>query len=242
MLEIVICDSDDTFTELLMAKLKNFYDDRDCGTEIRVFSDEHGFMDALEDERPMDLLFLNTKLGAVSGFTMADLLRLSPKKKQCELIFISEDGKDVFETFFYRPAWCLRKQFWDEELDKALKQMWKLDHRERSILVREGRSVCYVHVDNILYLASDGHYVCIQCLDQSYRVRDSMAHFEKILDGQYFVHPSQKYLINCAHIERVSDKVVMKDGRGIDCSRGKKSEVRRIFNRYMKEMEHCLSL
>lgn len=239
VLEIVICDTDKDFSGVLSEMLKTFYESRGCRTEIRLFSDGNIFADTLIDGEPIDILFLNTKLGNISGFAVAELVRLS-EKKQCKIIFLCENGEDVFQTFFYQPTWCVRKQFLGEELEKALKQMWKFDHRERSMLVHEGRSVCYVRIDKILYLVSDGHYVCIKCFEQNYRVRSSMSYFEKILENNYFVHPSKKYLINCAHVESLSDKVVMKDGSVIECSRGKKSEVKRILERYMNEMEHCL--
>lgn len=239
MLEIVICDTDEGFSHELRTALENFYGSRDCATEISSFSDENLFVDTLSDCKPIDMLFLSTKLGNISGYAVAELVRLS-EKKQCKIIFVCENMEDVFQTFFYQPTWCVRKQFLDEELEKALEQMWKFDHSGRSILVHEGRSVCYVRVDKIIYLVSDGHYVFIKCAGQNYRVRSSMTYFEKILEDHYFVHPSKKYLINCAQIESVSDKVVLKDGSVIDCTRGKKSEVRRVLDRYMKEMEHCL--
>ena len=88
MLEIVICDSEATFSGLLAEKIKDFYDRHDHAATIRLFSDGHSFMRAMDEEEPIDMLFLNTKLSDMSGFVVADLVRLSPVKRNCQLIFL----------------------------------------------------------------------------------------------------------------------------------------------------------
>ncbi|MCI7323194.1 MAG: DNA-binding response regulator [Lachnospiraceae bacterium] len=240
MLEIVICDSDSGFTDMLETKLKDFYACRDYGVSVRNFSDGQSAMRALGEAGPLDLLFLNTKLADMSGFVVADMVQLSPGKKDCRLIFMSSSQEDVFETFFYQPVWFIRKQFVDEELEKALNRLWALDHRKRSILIHEGRSTRYVRIEDIQYFESEGHYLCVKTEKESYRIRGSMIRYEELLRGYYFVHPSKRYLVNCAHVASASDKILMKDGSEINCSKGKKAEVKRVLERYLEEVQHCL--
>lgn len=239
MLEIVICSSDRAFTGMFEVKLKDFYACRDCIVSVWKFPDGQSFMHTLDDDHPMDLLFLNTKLADMSGFVVADLVRLSATKKDCKLIFVGS-REDVFQSFFYQPLWYIREQYWEEDLEKALNRLWVIDHRERSLLIHEGRSTCCVRIERIQLIVSDGHYLCLQCEDRSYRIRGSMVHYEELLQDYYFAHPSKSCMVNCAYVEAVSDKILMKDGSRINYSKGKKAEVKRMVERYMKEIEHCL--
>lgn len=240
MLEIVICDSEKAFAIQMQEMLREFYDTRQQPTSIRIFRDGHSLMQALDLEESMDLVFLNTRLRDMSGFIVADLLRLSPDKKNCRLVFMSDEGEEVFHSFFYQPVWFIRKNCLKEDLPRALNRLWALDHRDRSIRVHEGRKLRCIRVDKLMYIASDGHYLWMQCTDGRYRIRGSMKEFEESLREFYFVHPTKSFLINCAFVDSIADKVVMRNGDEIPCSKGKKAEAVRMRERYINEVEHCL--
>lgn len=240
MLEIVICDPDKKFAGQLKDKLTTFYESHQHPANIRIFQDGHSIMQALDLDTAMDLVFLNTRLRDMSGFVVAELLGLSPDKKNCRLIFMSDEGEEVFQAFFYQPVWFLRKKQLKQDLERALNRLWALEHKDRSIQVHEGRALRCIRVDKIMYIASDGHYLWVQCVDNRYRIRGSMRHYEELLKDYYFVHPTKSYLVNCAYMESIASKVIMRDGTVISCSKGKKAEALLMRERYIREIEHCL--
>lgn len=241
MWDVVICDSDEFFVHFLRKRIEEFYEERDFEVKVRSYSNGHRFMDALEKEdEPMDLIFLNTKLSDMSGFVVAELIRLADERKRGVLIFLGEDGTDVFQSFLYQPFWYIKKNEWFKELDKALQQLWKIDLRERSLRVRNNRVSSYVRVAEIVFIESDGHYLRFHCVDGDYRFRSSMKYYEERLMCYYFVHPSKSYLINCAYVDRFEDKVIMKDGSMIPCSKSKKAEAQKMRERYVHEIKGCL--
>ena len=81
MWDVVICDSDEFFVHFLRKRIEEFYEERDFEVKVRSYSNGHRFMDALEKEdEPMDLIFLNTKLSDMSGFVVAELIRLADEE------------------------------------------------------------------------------------------------------------------------------------------------------------------
>lgn len=238
MWDIAICESDENFVALLTEKLKEFYSGREFEITIHVYSNGQSFIDALN--QPQDLIFLNTQLSDMSGFVVAELLLLSRKQKNPVLIFMSDQEKGVFRSFFYQPFWYIRKDMLEDELNTALKRLWILDHRERSVHIRQKRSDKYIRVEDIIYIETQGHNLVFHCKDGDYRFRSRMAVYEERLKDYYFVHPAKSFLINCAHVDMFTNTVRMKDGSIIPCSKARCAEAKRMRQRYIDEVERCL--
>jgi DNA-binding LytR/AlgR family response regulator len=185
----------------------------------------------------MDLILLGTQLSDLSGYIIAQLIRTRCLKRDTALVFLGEDDSDVFGAFAYRPFDYIRKDHWDTEADTMLARLWQYDHRDRSIEVMFQRKKKSVRVSSIMYIEGQGHSVIVCCTnDESYRFRGRMAEYEERLDGYYFVRSAKSFLVNCAYVKGITNRVWLKDGSEIPCSKSCTAQTRQMWNRYMQEM------
>lgn len=239
MWNIAICDVDTAFAAKLEEKLQAFYQRHDFEISIKIYTDPEFFISNVDE--PMDLIFINTRLGSLSGYALAELFRGRPKKQDSFLIFVGSNDEDVFEAFLYQPFSYLRMSTWEIDLQKSLGCLWEYDHRNRSIWVRKNRKRKLIRVSDIIYMESQGHYVNVHCVgDVDFHFRERMSHYEELLKGYYFVHSTKSFLVNCAHIKDIEEKVLLSDGRVAPCSKSRKLETEAMWERYMKEVLYTL--
>lgn len=241
MWNVVICDSDEFFTFSLKKKVEEFYHEREFEVNVRIYPDGNSLLEALKGrEKSVDLIFLNTRLSDISGFAVTELMMLTEESGQKILIFMGDHDEDVFRSFFYQPFWYMRKKELNNELEETLQRLWMTDHRDRSLKVHYKGKSKYVRVEDIVYMESDGHYVIFHCMGQDYRFRSRMKEYEEKLQDHYFVRPAKSFLINCAWVDEIGDNVIMKDGSRIPCSKSRKANAQKMWERYVDEIAHCL--
>lgn len=235
MWEVVICDSDKQFASQLEKQVHFFYQERKLETKVQIYTDGASIMNS--GEKKADLILLNTRLSDMNGYKVAEFIRGQENRKNTSLIFLSDHDEDVFEAFVYQPFGYVRKRKVEEELEQNLNRLWQNNHARRSITVRHQRVQKLIRIQDITYVESQGHYISIHCVDgEVYRFRGRMAEYEQLLAGCFFVHSAKSYLVNCAFVKSVGEKVVLGDGTEVPCSKSRKSDVKKMHGMYLKNL------
>lgn len=239
MWEIAICNSDTAFVEELSNRLHDFYQKRDLEIRVKPYLTGEAFLNNVNE--PVDLLFLDTRLSDISGYVIAELLRNRQDREETFIIFISGHDEDVFEAFCYHPFGYIRKNEYNEVLEKELHRLWKVDHRDRSVWVTWHRKKRLVRIADIMYIENQGHNLTVHCVrNESFRFRKRLAYFDERLKDYYFVRSTTSYLVNCAYVKDIADQVILLDGSEIPCSKARKGQTEKMWQRYIREMTHCL--
>ena len=236
MWNIAICDSDKKFAEKFGEQVVRFYREKNLEVELKYFEDGNDFSEATE--YPANLIFLNTRLADVDGYSLAAQLRRS--RPNVFLVFLSDYDEDVYKAFSYRPFQYIRKAKWSEELVKVLQELWYEEHQKSAIRIQRKRGDLMIPVENIIYMESKGHYIHIHCNTEDYQVRDKLSNYEDRLKSLYFVHTSKSFLINCAYIESIGVAVRLKNGKEMTCSKSRRQEAEKILQKYLEEIVYFI--
>ncbi len=239
MWEIAICESDPLFAEELADEIYNFYNERDFKVQITIYGEGARLLE--EMEHPKDVVFLNTRLSDAPGFGVAAFLRINNEVDHPLLVFISSKKEDMQAAFEYRPVDFIRMKSWRKDLERAVDRLWVWEHRTKYIQLGTKTRNTLVRTADIQYFESHGHYLTVYFNDkesrfQEYRFRGNLWEYEKELKKQYFVRTSKSFLVNCAFADSLEDKVIMRNGRKIPCSRNRKDDVGKMLERYANEM------
>ena len=231
MWKVVICDADQDFADRLGRCVKRFYRERNFEVQVQVCVTGNALLQKMGEQT--DLLFLNTRMPGMRGYALAKQLQREGNR-QMALVFLSDHDEDVFEAFAYQPVGYLRKQLAAQELETILCRLWGRVHARRSIKVRCQRTDMLIRMQDMVYLVSEGHYISAHCVDgKIYRFRGRMAVYEQLLQGNFFVHTTKSYLVNCAYITEIGERVGLKNGVYLPCSKARKAEVRKLHDCYL---------
>lgn len=235
MWRVAVCDSDAAFARNFGERIQRFYQEKEFEVELKCYSTGAEFVEDTEEPR---LIFINTRMSDMKGYVLAEML--AAKKSRVLLVFLSDHDEDVFDAFRYHPFRYVRKARWEDEIGNVMEELWKEEHRDRSLLIRRRRGDILIPLDNIVYMESRGHYVHIHCVDHVYQIREKLSTYEEMLQGRYFVHPSKSFLVNCAHIESLGTSLRLKTGEELNCSKSRKRAAEQLHQRYLEEIAHSL--
>lgn len=240
MWKIAICDSDALFAEELAKEIVAFYQKRNFEVEISIYQEGSKLLDSMDS--PKDVVFLNTRLKDAPGFGVAAFLRINQVIEHPLIVFLSDYKDDMQAAFEYHPVDFINKSAWKKELERAADRLWVWEHRARSVQIGTKRQNTIVRVSDIVYFESEGHFLTVHFAngDDDYNFRGNLSEYTMRLKDQYFAQPNKSCLVNCAYVDKLEDKVVMKDGTRLKYSKSRKQHMEEMMYRYAREMLRLL--
>lgn len=106
------------------------------------------------------------------------------------------------------------------------------------LIVKDGREIVIVDVDEIDWIESAGNYVRLHVGEETHRMRSTLSALERRLDPDLFLRIHRSIMVNTNRLKQISpwfhgdSAVVLRDGTRLNLSRGYRSRVERFLERY----------
>lgn len=235
---IAVCDDDKVYVDLLSGYIKNCVatlDESNGEILIETFYSGEQLLEAYNQGKHFDLLFLDIKMKAMSGFETAKVIRESDNK--AIIVFVTSLSDYIFNSFEFKPFWFLIKPVTEEKfryvLLKALTEVKGNKTGEYSFFSREIGLVSLAP-SRILYLESILRRVNIHTSNQQYSCYASLTAEEQKLKKYDFVRIHKGFLVNMAQIQRINKtNVVLKNGVVLPLSEHRYKTVYDSFTSYL---------
>ena len=193
-----------------------------------------------------DLIFLDIEMPFGSGFDLlSDISDIN-----AEVIFTTAHDQYALKAikisaldYLLKPV---KKNELIEAVEKFRKKDWETTHEMLTLLtdqLKHGpttlkrigiaslKGITVVDVADIMYCEADGNYTNFKLSGAAKLLTASktLKEYENILSSASFVRTHQKYLINVSHVKEYlrgrGGSIIMDDGKVIDVSQNKRSEV-----------------
>ena len=207
-------------------------------TDLEVAAEcPNGFegVKAIASARP-DLVILDVQMPKISGFEMLELLDEVPP-----VIFATAFDEYAIRAFETSAVDYLLKPFSKERFDAAISK-WRgraganvhgveraleaaVPERLTRIVVREGREIAVVPVDEITHIEAFDDYVKIFARDTFFLKKNTMGFYESRLDQAQFARVHRSFILNLKLLTRIepmeknSYVAVLRGGQRIPVSR-----------------------
>jgi two-component system, LytTR family, response regulator LytT len=128
--------------------------------------------------------------------------------------------KDIIKT---KPISYITKPFKTSDLfasiTLAMDQIQQLKDAPKQIKLDTGTSTQMVNSDDILYIESEGNYICVYCTSSKFTLRQSLDSIANELGNKHFFRIQRSYLINLNKISAYTKKTVTINGIELRISR-----------------------
>jgi two-component system LytT family response regulator len=172
---------------------------------------------AIQQYQP-DLIFLDIQMPKINGFEMLELIEDPPA-----VIFTTAFDEYAIKAFESHAIDYLLKPFSKQRFDKAM-QKWldqsntvvsKTNTQElletvsqspaqhQRVVVKIAGKIKIIPIEEINFIEAADDYVKIHTKEGALLKNKTMAHFEKILDSQFFVRTHRSYILNVQQITRI---------------------------------------
>ena len=224
MIHILICDDDRAFTLRLKASVESILAEKHTAARISVFSSAEeigGETMASCDAAFLDIDFAGKEL---NGLDIARRIRAS--RNDAVIVFVTNYVEYAPEGYEVRAFRYLLKEELPHKLEDCLSQVLLQLRTEKSDLKIsvEGETIS-LPLRDLLYLESMGHslsfHVCCKGYepDRTYSCYGAIGKMEEELSGRGFLRIQKSYLVNMAHIKKLSSvQVLLSNGVSLPVS------------------------
>ena len=162
MVKIALVD-DDAF---ILDRIQELIEDTaDTDLHIDKYSDSLEFYNS-EHKAEYDVVFLDIDMPNMSGFDLADTLKLL--KKSMTIIFISNLEHLVYESLQFKPFRFVRKSFLKDDVTSAIRAyLVERSRDEDTFLIKNGGVSMQIRTTDIIYFESLGHSIFIKTSDEN---------------------------------------------------------------------------
>lgn len=230
-LKIAICDDDEIFA----LEIKEIIDDLLLKMKVKassvIFASGEKVIKYVVKEK-IDLIFLNLIMPEKSGFKVAE--SIYALRKECSIIFVTEQNDLVYESFMYHPFGFIRKMYCKYETENVLK--YYISEKKKNSICSKFHTVGEkqeILLKEIIYLESQCHRIIIHMKNKNLAAWDILECKEKELEQYGFIRVHQGYLVNKFYIELMKDnQCILKNGICIPISRQRKKQAKERFMFY----------
>jgi len=233
MIKLVICEDEQAIAKQIAQFVHNWAFLRTHAIHISHFESAEAFLFAYEDDKSADVLLLDIQMGEMDGMALAHKIRESNDRVQ--IIFITGISDYVAEGYDVSAVHYLLKPVKEERLFAALdKAVTNLSKPKRTISVDIAEGIALIVVDNITHIEALNNELKITTIEGDINCKMPLYKLEEIISDERFVKTHRSYLVNLAHIKRVTrTEVILDNGAALPLSRRLYKDVNSALMKYV---------
>lgn len=228
-IQIYVCDDEPKILEDLSAKIKAYAPEND----VVGISGGAELLQRLQQGK-CDILFLDIDMPDVNGMEIAG--KLAELDDKPLLVFVTGHDELVYESLQYHPFGFIRKSYFDEEIEKVLRDCeTELGERQKHFHFRMGNRDVALLLSDILYFEADGNYLKLYTAAETFRLRSTVTAVENSLGGSGFIRVHKGFLVNQSAVRIIGrDELEMTNGAFLPIGKNYMDEAKRKLLRYMR--------
>lgn len=232
MINIAICGNDTPQLDLLEKSIvKCLFDENELN--IDIYDNTAELLETLPAKRNYyDLLFTETQIKKANGFALAEAIRKN--NLDTEIVFLSEDMKEVLKAFKYRAFDYIVKPVTPEAIQELIER-YKLYHYSKTdeyFSFKTSNTENRIKLSSVLYFYSSGRKTTIVTGKQHFEFYSKLDDVETVVDSNDFLRIHQSYLVNLHYIRYIIHNDVVLDNEDyLPISRNRQKYVK---DAYMK--------
>lgn len=241
LLNIAICD--DEISEMKKTEDYIIKFSVQSGIEFNIdkYSDGNKLLSAYRGSPSRyDAVFLDVEMPVISGIKLAEKIRQIPDRNVL-IIFITsypEYMQDSFDVQAYQ--YLIKPLTYELFKDKMTRLIGYLSELQTNITVISlKKEEIVLHIEDIICFETiksitTKSNLLVTTINGEFRIKGKIAEMEAKLREQYFISVHRSVLVNMKYIKKFSsDMVELTNGKTVEASRRKLSEIKEAFSKYM---------
>lgn len=234
-INIVICEDDER--QLLINKhyIEQWAILREQKVNIWVYKNAENFLFNWNYEEEIDIVFLDIKMGQMTGMELAKYIR--EHDQHISIVFITGESKYVFWGYSVQALNYLMKPIKKDDVIQCL-DVWlnKNKKQEKSyFILKKGKELLKVDYDEIYYFISFDHYIDLHTRDEVITFKEKIGNLEEELSQEQLCRCHRSYIVNLKHIETISkNEITLDNGSKIPISKSRLDATYEAFMKYFQ--------
>lgn len=231
-LKLAICDDEKALCTQLEENLQKIARQLNVPVQVEVWYSGEGLREDLAKGNKVDAVFLDIELMKLSGIQVGTYIRDVMEDMNTQIIYISWKTNYAMQLFQTQPFDFLVKPITYDRLYQVMKKLVRLlEHQNHLFCYKNGREICQVPYDDILYFRSDLHKVTIVKMHETIEFYGKLREIAEQAPPQ-FISIHKSYLVNRNYVEKYTfSNVFMKNKEILNISKAYQKSVREMVGK-----------
>lgn len=229
MYRIGICDDNEAFGGEIDTYLMEYAKKEGISIETEIFLSGEEYLDFLEKEPKLDLLFLDIELGKkINGVQVGNMMRADISNEATQIVYVSAKEQYALQLFRSRPMDFLIKPVQKDEIERIMSEYRRLsDIQKKFFEYHIGRAAHRIASGEIMYFQCCGRKVRINTVkNEKIEFYGKMADVKAQLDQRGFLEIHKSYIVNIGCVSAFHVKeVVMVNGERLPVSQSLQKKI-----------------
>lgn len=232
-MRIAICDDDKNELEYVYTVICENFKQKNILCESKKYISAISLLEDNEKE-PFDAIFLDLDMQEISGMDVAS--QINKSNEFTEIIFVTNHDELVYKAYRFKALGFVRKKYLQDEIDEIVDLLIKsVNEKQRYIVLSDCDTEKKYHIEDIIFMKSEDHYVDIATRQEHFLIRESLVELEKQYSTYGFIRIHSRYLVNFRHIYSIEKNMIVLDNREqLPMSRNRIKFVKEEFQRYVR--------
>lgn len=227
--KIAICDDNKIYHEYIENCISIWKEKREVNTKVINYYSAEEFIADWENNKDINLAILDIEMGKITGLELANYIR--ENDSEIGIIFLTGyseyalNGYDVNAiNYLLKPT--TEKKF-VETINRAYDEWSNEDIEEEFLMVKSGREIVKVKLNDIKYFIMFSHYLDIITVTGTVKWKKKIGELEKQMENKGFIRCHRSYVVNTRYIKELrKDEIMLIDKTTIPISISRLQSVR----------------
>jgi len=230
-MKIVICEDEEVFSEVLSGYINEWAKEKSVFVETFIYISATKFLDEWEESEDYDILFLDIKMGKMSGMDLAKTIRKT--NNDIPIVFTTGMREYVFKGYSVSAIQYLIKPVKKDDIFSCLNKVLQRNNTKKYYIVNDIEKIMKVPTTDIIYIKMSSNNATMITRKKEYTFRKTISQILTQLDDKLFVKCHKSFIINIRHIESVSKNfAMMSNDEEIPLNKDSVGEIRDMFIKY----------
>lgn len=230
-MKIVICEDETMCSDLLNEYIKRWAREKGVFVEVFVYNSSEEFIFHFEDDKSIDLIFLDITMENMNGIDLARKLRKD--RVDVQIIFTTNSTEYVFEGYNVSALNYLVKPLKYIDCYNSLSRVCMIRNERKYYLCKTAESIFRIPYEEILFIEMSSHNAIITTCYSKYKTRKTMVDIISELDSKIFIKCHKSYIVNIQHISSISKKcITLYNDTRINASSKYVADVNKLYVKY----------
>jgi len=201
-MRISICEDEDKYANQIIAYINEWAKEKNIFVEIFSHISAERFLYEWEESEDYDLIFLDIKMGRMSGMELAKIIRRD--NKEVAIVFVTNMKEYVLKGYSVDAMQFLLKPVRRESCLDCLNKAYKNSKVKKYYLLNDIEKTFKLPHRDIIYIEMFSHNATMITTEKEYTFRKTMTKILEELNDDLFIRCHKSYIINIRHIEAIS--------------------------------------
>jgi DNA-binding LytR/AlgR family response regulator len=231
IMRVAVCEDEDKYTEQLIKYINEWAEEKNIHVEIFTHITAEKFLYEWEDSEDYDMLFLDIKMGSISGMELAKIIRKT--NKDVAIVFATNMKEYAIKGYSVDAMQYLLKPVRKEECFTCLNRVYHSDRIKKYFIFTDLDKTIRIPHEDIIYIEKFAHNATMVTANGEYTFRKTISQLLEELNDDLFVQCHKSYIINIRYMESLSKNfAVMSNDSKIPLSKNTVKDINERFYKY----------